>query len=384
MGLFHRKKVSLWMHGLGKNPEQGARKLKELGFESVVVSPSQAPAALSAGLDVYLCSGAYRGPMFEGEEYLARDALGRPQEWFSSTCPTKDDVRAYNLSEIRKMAATPGIKGILMDGARFASPASGSTADAFFTCFCPDCLRKMNSMGLDAERARSSAAVLEEAVDHHQTFADVMQTWMKDGSAGGNLMAGLRDWMTFRRLSTTEHLKNFVHAVKEVNPSLQAGMYIFTPSLSFLVGQSYQDLSGVMDLFSPMIYRCYAEDDGPACLNIELAVLYRMMNGFSDGPMEDASLTFLAKITGLKKQWLMDVSELRKALPSEAVGLEVARARKAAAKAVLSPIVQLDDPKLETVVNETVKAGADHVHFFVYNDEWLERYADFFMRTAAS
>ena len=62
------------MHGCGPQPTEGARHLKELGFEAVVGGEETVQAALEQGLQAYLCSGAYRGPAFTGEEWLGPPA----------------------------------------------------------------------------------------------------------------------------------------------------------------------------------------------------------------------------------------------------------------------------------------------------------------------
>ena len=46
--------TQLWMHGLGPDPEKGAKHLKEYGFKAVVGGAGSAEAVLSQGMDYYI------------------------------------------------------------------------------------------------------------------------------------------------------------------------------------------------------------------------------------------------------------------------------------------------------------------------------------------
>lgn len=354
------------MHGCGPQPTEGARHLKELGFEAVVGGEETVQAALEQGLQAYLCSGAYRGPAFTGEEWLAEDMWGRRQKWFSSTCPTRKEVRAYNLEGVRKMAQTPGIQGILIDGARFASPSSGESSDAFYTCFCPHCMEKAEKMGFDAKEMRMAAAMLYDFL--HGKPLDLMPFY-----------AGLREWMEFRRAATTEHLLDFVQAVKEVNPDLKAGVYIFAPALSDLVGQHYRDLRGKMDIIAPMLYRCYPQESGPACLNVELADMLTMLEGAANLTPQQR-IYALNALTGHELVGYEDPDELRKGLDVSILRREAQRAKRMAADQEVIPIIELDDPKLESAILQTAAGGADGVNFFLYEEALVERHRDLWRR----
>ena len=350
--------VKLWMHGCGPKPKDGAKHLKELGFSAVVGSTDAAEAVIAEGMDFYLCSGAYRGPDFKGSEWLAEDMWGRKQEWFSSTCPTRSEVRSYNLEQVRRLAQTPGIKGILLDGARFASPSSGSSTDAFFTCFCPHCMEKARKMGFDVKEMQMAAATLYDFV--HGKQLDLMPFYF-----------GLREWLEFRRAATTEHLLDFVETVKSVNPELKAGIYIFAPALSDLVGQNYRDLQGKMDLIAPMLYRCYPDPNGPACLNVELADMLRMLEGAAD-LSEEQRIRMIGGFVGHELTGYEKPADMQAGLSTRILKRETERARIMCPKEELVPIIQLDDPLLGEAIDQTFAGGAEAVNFFVYNEETVE------------
>jgi len=350
--------MQYWMFGAGSDIPKSLALLKNLGFQAVVGNdPALIEEAGQLGLSVYLCSGAYGASApFDGEEYLARDINGKPQLWFGSTCPNQPDVRRHNLTQIAEMAGTDGIRGVFIDGVRFASPASSPMADAFYTCFCPVCEAKAKKMGLDFARMRAAVGVL-----YDNTPAQGLSFVLDH-------LAGLADWLAFRRACTSEHLQNFARTVKGVNPALETGIFLFTPSLAPLVGQHYGDLRGYVDIFSPMIYRHYQAQQGPACLNFELSVLAdeltkRLL------PFERV-LLLLHALTGLDMTGFKDPDAIReRGFSPTAVASETRKARQLIGDdRRLIPIIQLADDSLDESMQQAAAGGADGVNFFVYQD----------------
>lgn len=367
--------MKLWMYGAADRYQPdtaaGVLQLKRLGFSSVAGGIETARAGYEAGLDAYIAAGAYRSPDFTDDSWLAEDPRGNKRHWFSSTCPTRKEVREYNLSIIRKYAAAPGIKGIIIDGVRFASPSSGEGTDgtdAFFTCFCPSCMAKAKAMGFDSDEIRSAAAALMDYLHGKSVKIEYY-------------LYGLYEWMEFRRAATTEHLIDFCKTVKSVNPVLQTGIFIFTPALSGLVGQSYRDLIPYMDIFSPMIYRCYPAENGPSCLNIELSDMLKMLEG-SRSLDTDSRIRLLIGLTGIDLKKYENPAAIRQGLDIHVIREETYRARMQAGRRRLVPIIQLDDPSLEQAIDECMKGGADEVNFLSYSQSLLEKHADMLERLA--
>lgn len=361
-----------YMHGLGEDPKEGARLLKKMGFSGVVGAVSTVEETLANGMESYLCSGAYRGPDFKGEEWLAQDIYGNKIVWFYSTCPTRKEVREYNLENIRRMAQTPGIKGVLIDGARFSSPASGIGEDptaSFFTCFCDKCMEKARSMGFDPDRMKRSVYTLKK-ISQGEKEAGLLTI--------GSLLPGLNEWMNFRRAATTEHLKAFCAAVHRVDPDLEAGIYIFAPSLSTMVGQSYQDLKKDMDLFAPMLYRCYDDRNGASCLNSEAARMLDLTEKIR-GMRQDKIRKQISDMIKLPLDPSLSAEEVfRKGYETSILTSETKRARDMIGSKKLIPIIELDDPKLKEASEMTMKGGAEAVNYFVFNKEQIENNEAFF------
>ena len=359
---------SLWMHGLGKPSKDHVDFLADNGFGVVVAdgSPETVAACAARGVTLYMCSGAF-GKGGHPDEFLSIDVNGDRRIWFGSTCPNQPAVREANLESIAGMAATEGIAGIYIDGCRFASPASGR--EAFFTCFCPVCEEKAHLSGYDFARMQADVTALYRSITGQKPGTP----WTHAGRTPSMLLhflvnhPGVLDWLRFREACTTEHLRNMRETIKAVNQDLVFGIYIFTPTLAPLVGQNYAALNkGVIDLFSPMIYRNFPRPDGPACINLEL---YDMA-GWFDGD-EAAIMETLTAFFGVPSSPRRRLEEY--GLPPHSVGEETRRARSLiGADAPLVPIRYLDDPEIEASIQAAIDGGADGVSFFVYKEEWRE------------
>ena len=356
-----------WMHGVGNDIPSSIRLLKNLGFEAVVGNDQvMIDEANAVGLDVYLCSGAFGAHgKFSDPKYLAQDINGKPQLWFNSTCPNDPEVRQHNLENIVLMTRTKGIKGILIDGARFASPASSTDPDAFYTCFCSTCEKKACDLGFNFKHMKKAVEALYQRINHDRSID--LSDYIK----------GLVDWLAFRRVCTTEHLINFSKTVKNQNPGLLTGIYIFSPSIAPLVGQNYHDLQKHMDIFSPMIYRHYKAKEGPACLNFELSVIAQEL-GKSLLPM-DRAISLISSITGIEITEISSPDDILNGLSPKSIGNETQKAKAAISdNDQLVPIIQLDDERLAESIAEAEKAGADCINFFVYNDKLMEEKREVF------
>ena len=334
-----------WMYGIDPERKKGsAHHLKNLGFTAVVTGYDReiSEAASEAGLDHYVCMGTYiYDPAYMDESYLALDINGKRQHWFGSTCPCKEAVIQRALKTADKISSDTGAKGVFIDGARFSSPCSSGDIDSFFTCFCSDCEKKAVGYGIDFEAMRT----------------DVKKTYdiLMSGKTEGFDIDHLKDWFKFRRIHTTEFLKEFSSIVR--NYKKETGIFIFPPSLSCIVGQNYRDLSPYMDIFSPMIYRNFKEALGPACLNYELAALCELL-----------PLDMISGYTRLPLDGYMTPDDIKKGLPASFIGIESKRAKDMTVDPnILAPIILLDDEHIQESIQEAEKAGAEKVIFFHYD-----------------
>ncbi len=350
--------MARWMFGAGD--EAARARMRELGFAVVTDNRAELKPEVLPGMALWRCLPAFsRRYVQNPEEHLALDSTGVPHKWFGSVCPTLPEAQAGNLAHARRAAAEEGIAGIMIDGCRFSSPASGAGLDSFFTCFCPRCKAKMRELGLDADRIAASVAALQDLCRGETVQVDA---------------EGIRQWLAFRKTVVTEHIRAFVRAVKETNPAMPVGIYAFSPSMAPWVGQDYATLKEAgIDLFAPMIYRHWRDTDGPACLNVEVAAMAR---GLERGLPGDRVRQVLEQACGIPMPGETAQEIFDRGFGPETVKLEVERVRAAVGDAPLWPILQLADEKLAESERAALEGGADGVAFFAWNAQgadWLKQ-----------
>jgi len=357
------------MHGCGGDDKKAtAKALKEAGFDMVVAGGDAVAAVTAEGMESWLCGGAFGlGDLKDDDAYKAVDLAGGPQVWFGSGCPNNATLRERNLGSYRKMAATPGISGILVDGCRFASPASG--LHPFLTCFCDTCRDKAGKLGFDFEAMKRDVAALNDALTGK---GDTPAAWAATPVGAAEWLVrhpGVLEWLRFRRACATEHFRSIGEIIH--GAGLRMGVYIFTPSLAPLVGQSYADLGEFVDVFAPMIYRNYPKRPGIACLNWELTIIPEGLE-VAGTPAEKAALDLYLAWTGLDDV-VSDrtIAAVQKEVPPEAVGHETAQARALLDDdKELAPIIYIEDPQMAKTAGLVRRAGADGVNFFVFRENW--------------
>lgn len=329
-----------YMFGLGGDYSTSAKKLADMGYDGVVLSGNHMAAyeaAANAGLETWLCYGAHSIGEFSEEKYGAKDAQGAPAPWFSSACPNAAEVNAFNMDSAFETAKAAGVKGIFVDGARFASFASTEGNSSFFGCFCDTCRAKMRKFGINDEAVTAG-------------ISDVMD-FLKGGDVKDTvplMHAAIDAWLDFRGRCVNEYMNNF--AVRAHAEGFDAGAFVFAPSLWWFVGQRPDALSA-LDVVAPMLYRAYPHAEGPACLNHEWAALKELLSGHERTPAELASMLFDTAIIS---------EDPTSGFSPEHVGVETAAARAMVSKRVkLMPIVQTEDDELEKTVQCVMDAGAE-------------------------
>ena len=331
-----------------EHPAACARDLKARGIDAVVgggFSQEAARAFREAGIDFYLCYGAHSLKAGESRGRLALNFQGEEKRWFGSGCPNDTSSNREKIQRVLEEAEKiTGLKGIFVDGARFASFASAEGPDAFFTCFCPACMEKMQELGMDGEKIRAAVDRLHQ----EKSFPEEEITY-------------LAQWFSFREMCVKEYMEAFSKSVHERNPRWQAGAFIFAPSLGYFVGQTPAACAS-LDLLSPMLYRSYPHAHGPACLNHEWAGFYGLLG-------RNASI-----LRGLSPVHLHGEKEreavqciLEQGFEPDAVALETRAAVKyASARQFIAPIIQSEDDCLEETAQKTLAAGAQGVGYFAY------------------
>lgn len=340
-----------FMFGLDDaQPMASAKKLVDLGYDGVVLggNPTQFEAAQACGLETWLSYGAHGIGSFSQAEFGAQNPFGEPAPWFGSACPNAEEVNRFNLNRALETAKAVHAKGIFVDGARFASFASAEGPESFFGCFCPRCMSKMIWMGMDAPKIKDSIGKL--------------MLYLRDGTVEKNSIPVLRSaidaWLDFRAACVKEYMDQFAAQAHEAG--LQAAAFVFAPSLWWFVGQRPTSC-GALDLVSPMLYRAYPHEEGPACLNHEWAAFQTLLS-HTDRPASDlASMLFDMALLS---------DDPMKGFPPEHVGVETEAARAMLPRRIsVLPIVQTEDDRLAETCQAVLDAGADGYGEFMYSQK---------------
>ena len=339
-----------YMFGLGGDYTVAAKKLIDNGYDSVVLSGGDMAAfeaAQNAGLETWLCYGAHSIGAFSPEKYGAVDANGAPAPWFGSACPNAAEVNEHNMNNAFEAARKAGVKGIFVDGARFASFASVEGAHSFFGCFCERCMKKMVKFRINSTAVRNG-------------ITDIMD--FLNGGDGKNkvpmMHAAMDAWQDFRSRCVAEYMQNF--SVRAHAEGFDAGAFVFAPSLWWFVGQRPDALRS-LDVVAPMLYRAYPHKDGPACLSHEWSGMIELLSHTARPAAEIASMLF-------DTAFISD--DPMAGLSPEHVGIETGAARAMLAKGIrLLPIIQTEDDRLSETAENVLKNGADGYGEFMYSQK---------------
>lgn len=277
--------AQLWMFGLPSDRITALKLLKELGCSTVTVGKDEeaVKAITDEGMKAHVVMGAFS---FERADLRKRDSLvrrldGKRVEWFGSGCPNNPKIRKVSLSRARDAASVEGVEAVVLDGIRFASPGEG--IDTFLSCFCDVCKRKSDELGYDMREMKASLRDLVKSIGHlTPSLLNSVGGWKSPVDMLDLLLRfpGMLEWLRFRADCVCEHITDIRKAIRSANPRCKLGAYLFTPSLSYLVGQDYRRLEELLDYVEPMIYRT---GEGVACLNHEVAKMAADIYEMGDG-----------------------------------------------------------------------------------------------------
>ncbi len=362
------------MFGLpSENPEKALDLLSRGGFTHITLPLKEnlIKLALDHGFKVFIVFKAFDISNKRGEpSLLAEDPYGRKHVWFSSGCPNNPLLREERLEKLKEIATKYDIHGISLDGIRFASPGSG--INAFMTCFCRNCKYKAEELGYNYWRMKKDVERLHKSLQN-PSFIEYLKKTVNDFSMLIDFLLdyeGVLEWLSFRAECIAEYVKETRNLLKSIDPKLELGAYLFTPTLSKLVGQDYRRLAWYLDVFQPMIYRL---GEGVACYNYELAVCAKDISELSGSAVSDI-LLLLYRLCGLDTLSpplkLEDLFE--KGLPLEAIHVESTKALRLAESSRVEPIIILKDPQVVFAAQKVIEAGCSGVNFFIYTNKLHE------------
>jgi hypothetical protein len=370
------KKLNYGMYGMkfNEDPEvyAGLRDRGVIHLESSIYS-NDLKTISDKGFEIYYVFGAFlRGEEFTGSDYLAEDIDGKKHIWFSSACPNRDDIRKKSIDKVTAVLKNDYIDGVIVDGARYSSLCSSDTIDSFFTCFCPVCTGKTRKSGYDYYRMKNHVQEFKN-VFLGNGREDVVEVMLNKNFCRKDLfdvLPGVYDWLEYKKVNINEYLKELSNAIKGFNKHF--GIYAFTPSLSWLVGQEYSDNMTDTDFISPMIYRRYKGKPGPACLNTEVAAIVRCLrHGLYIN--DQKALEVCGRLLDMDLSGYNSAEEIEDEMRTDVVYSEVKKARNMIGNTIgLNPIIQLDDPKIKDTTKLAQEAGADLVDYFYYDHDLID------------
>jgi hypothetical protein len=273
-------------------------------------------------------------------EYFVENLFGQRRDLDALGCPSNRKLRERNLFKLKEKLLDVKVSGIILDFVRFPSFVDG---DFFYSCFCEECSRAHDYIKLkrDVERFYRSLA-------RGEIRADL-----------------LSDWLSFKRDVISGYVGEFVRFLPR---RMEKRAFLFSPSLSPMVGQDYERLSSLLDVIHPMIYP--EGGLGPACLGFEIWSFVSKANLM----LEDV-YSFLGIEDPCNPK---DLESLKaRGLPAEIIRRETEKAIELSNTEVRPIITVVNIPPKDTVerIELAMEGGAKAVHLFGFSPETAENFS---------
>ncbi len=150
-------------------------------------------------------------------------------------CPNGDDVIDFWRAIFTQIQEKYGYDTFLIDRIRYPDWAGEEiNPDQLFTCFCDKCRVKMVEQGIDVEtlikHLTEVTALLNEG--HYQQFVDDFKA-----------SEIIKRWTDFKQQSVSSFVEALTAEISEVNPHINLWLDLWSPKYSWLLGQSYTELT---------------------------------------------------------------------------------------------------------------------------------------------
>ena len=189
------------------------------------------------------------------------DIFDQKRFWNGSGCPNSPILRDTSFKWIEESLSVLEVDGLVLDGIRY--PSAGSGLREFLTCFCANCKSKAREFGYNLEKIRQELRRLFKDLGIFLSLRSPL-----DMVNVVREYTSVIDWINFRSLVISEYVKEAQKRVKNIDPKIEFGITVFSPSLSIFVGQDYPKLTNSIDFIQPMTYH---RGNGIACINFEIA-----------------------------------------------------------------------------------------------------------------
>jgi len=337
------------------------RRLREVGVSTLFGRASKKLASIASreGIRYYCVDWVFKLPSSGSTRKVLRDYLGNDRRWAGGTsgCPANRRLVEVAARRMIRTLASSEFDGLMLDGIRFPSFVEGLST--FLTCFCSNCLREADRCGIDLESIRRSIPSILKHLTRETNALSLVQ----------NFLTAIDSLRKVRSSIITTVVETFRDRVDASCPGKELGAFIFSPSIARSVGQDYEQLGGLLDLVSPMLY---TSGTGAACINAEIAGLARMLAAIKPNITQSEILAACYGQLGIHGRDLpLNPQALRRnGLPAWVVKSEIQSARSKLVKVSrLVPILMLSDQPARSRI-ETAharRAEADGVAFFQLN-----------------
>ena len=281
------------------------------------------------------------------------------QDGFRFRCPQSRKNRDVFFEESLKHLNKGAFDGVFLDRIRFPSFQFGLSG--VLSCFCPACLEKMRTAGLDPDRLKAACAALSERA--HRGENDPLGLKRFDGSRWELKDKDLQALFDLRCGTVTDAVMDLGSRYRE--KGYRIGLDLFTPSLAYFAGQDIRFLAPLADFVKPMLY---LDTLAPAGLPYELNVADEALGGGTK-----ARLLEICGAHDTETLASAEIPSIRTAVPGAKVfcGMEINRVRD---------IAPVGPPQIRRTLRGFKAAGADGVmpswSFLSAPDENIQALAD--------
>jgi len=304
------------------------------------------------------------GKKYEGSQQLVGldlEPIRKP--WI---CPNNVESTRSIIEETHFILDKHDVDGLFIDVFRYPSPYDGLLS--MLSCFCDSCMAKAEEMDIDLEKTRNGIKdFVKKICSLSKEEIVTLKKRLNRSKAFDYLLHDpqVLNFLKFRSHSINYFVRNVEQLVKESGREL--GLDIFSPSLSWLVGQDYSLLKDKCSWMKPMVY-CTAL--GTACLPAEIIGLARGLQKLNTRLSDNDLIYMVSNFLGLPLQY-KDLNEMEsRGLPEEMVRLETTRAKEAVERrvpiytgieAVVTDICSISPERAESYVKHAIEGGADGI-----------------------
>lgn len=196
--------------------------------------------------------------VFAGADLLGKYPDAKPVEvtgkettngWYTGLCPTHEGVRSAALDKVER-ATKKDIDGIWLDFIRYPMHWEEKNPEVLDTCYCDRCLKLFEEyIGEPISGVGGEGNDLENLALHI------------DGSY-------YHEWLEFKTGQITSFVEDARKIIDESAKKIKLGFFAipwtdkeYGAGIKRIMGQDFDKLSGLVDIFSPMLYHKMLEKD---------------------------------------------------------------------------------------------------------------------------